>query len=523
MQLNVWGEISKDDIYDSFQWYRQAGYQYDQRKNPEASAECLRMALKLHPDNYEARGFARFLAEKKGIDFENILKINMPLKKASSPVTRRWYENGKDAFENGEFKRAIHCVEKARTLEPGYAGIDLLERKIREEISYQFYLKRYELSEFELINKTPDEKRILNFNEVLINTILKSKVTYNPQKSRDWLGLARYFLKNAKDVKKAKKLAEVAKKYAPDSKIVEKFLEEIKTEKLNVEKKKKQELAERLKLEEEKRKKEAEEDRKKRTVDVTETLIKKTGKVHKIGRNEFFEIPFWEETKEVDFTTLATEIDLNNPKTKTVDVSKLRNYISEKFESGKENYSKGFYQEALLEHEKAYLRVLSYNNEDLRAHYNLILIYNKLGERRAALEQLMKLLAVLKKNKTRSYNDPYYKKVNRTTYCWILGTVIHAAFLGYNSSGKGKMSRETFVVSRLIKAGYLNFKNTDKKIQIKLSGNVSREKTIEFTVDKVACPEGGRYFINKGGRLECSVHGVSPLVTVKFEFDKFNK
>jgi len=315
-------------------------------------------------------------------------------------------------------------------------------------------------------------------------------------------------------------LGKVARKYAPDSKVIDDFFREIDSIKQMKKKSAEEEEKKRKREEEKKRLRERAERLKERTSDVTETIIKKSGKEVKVGRNKFFNIDYWREKEIEDNRYHVVEVKLNGRKKKEIDVKKLREYIKERFDAGKRKFEQGFYQEALLEYEKAYLRALAYNRDDIRARYNLVLIYNKLGERLSALNQFVKLVDSINRLRIRSGNDRYFKKINDTVYCWILGTIIHAAFLGYNASRKNKMSRQTFVVSKLVRDGYLNFGNHGKKIKIKLSDPYGEDREISYFMKKIACPSGGKYRINRDGRVVSSIHGVSPMITVKYEFDK---
>lgn len=516
------GRVSSDDAYDSFQWYRMARYRFEQRRDVPGTVEGLDRALKLDPDNAEARGFARYLTEKHGAAMDAQLAFSPAKDRPVSQTAQRWYDNALDAFRGGDLEKALYCIERARQSDPTWVPVDLLERRIREQVSYLHFLRRYQGIEFEP-PKPPEEKRFVAWDEGLARAALSGEVAVNPDLSADWLGLAAYLRDSLGDFDRAETACRVALRYEPKSKAAARFLKTLE-ERRAAEAERKRRAEEAKAAEAERARREAEEkSRRERTQPVREVVAAPEGPKIVTGANEFFDVPFWDDAQEADGTQLAREVPLGAPAPDTTPAAQITAYVAERFAAGKAKYAEGLHHEALLEYEKAYLRVLAREPEDVRALFNLVLIYGKLDEKRAALEHFMRLLSALETNALRDGAEPAARRVRSAVSCWMVGTVVQSAWLGYNASGKGRMTRQTFVVSKLRRLGYLDLGPKGKKVRVKLSGPLVREREIDFFLEKAECPSAGAYSLDANHAVRCSVHGVSPLITEKYEFDALGK
>lgn len=517
--------LDADARYDSFQWYRQALYHFEQRNNPAEATQALRLALTLDPDNFDARGMALYLSRRRGMNLEDVLKLEPVKERSTNPKAGRWLGNAEDAFKNGDYQRAVHCLEQARIVDPSWGAVAILERRVRQEMAYQNARHHFEEQKYMpamVGEKTTEE--FAGFNEKLVQAILKADVAWNPKKSAEWLGLARYHLTTRNDPDRAERLARVAEKYQPDSPAVQNFFKAIETERSRRREEAEKEEKKRQEEEAAAEKERLEKEQLARSVAVTETMITPTGNEVRTGRNEFFDIPFWLETREIETGIKVQEIRLGElTRSDRPDAESVRRYIRERFAAGEEKYARGLHQEALLEYEKAYLRGLTYNPDDLRALYHLVLIYNKLAERRAALDRFMQLLKLVRSRRYRDTRDAEFRKIADAVQCWLVEAVIQAGYLGYNHSGREPLSRQTFTVGRLIRTGFLKSSDRARIVRVKLSGNVDEEQEVDFAFSGPVCPLRGRYTLNQGLQVQCSQHGVSPLVTDRYEFDKFTR
>lgn len=513
---------SQDDAYDSFQWYRMARYRFEQRRDIPGTVEGLARALKLDPDNAEARGFARYLTEKHKAGMEALLEFRPATDRPRGQPAQRWYDNALDSFRAGDLEKALHCIEKSRQNDPTWAAVDLLERRIREQVSYLHFLRRYDGIEFDP-PKPPEERRFLAWDDRLARAALSSEVALNPELAADWLGLAVYLRDTVGDLDKAETAARVALRYEPASKGAARFLKAL-DEKRAQAAEAKRKADEKRKAEEEAKRREAEEkSRRERTAPVRETVVTPEGPRVVTGANEFFDVPFWEEAEEAEAGETAREVALGAPAADATPAAEVTAYIAERFAAGQKKYAEGLHHEALLEYEKAYLRALSRDAEDVRALFNLVLVYGKLDEKRAALEHFMRLLAALEARPLGTAADPATRRVRNAVTCWMAGTVVQSAWLGYNASGKRRMTRQTFVVAKLKRLGYLDLGPKGKKVRVKLTGPLVREREIDFHLARPDCPSAGRYTLDAAHNVRCSVHGVSPLITEKYEFDALGK
>lgn len=548
--------ITDEDRYDATQWYFKARYLYEQRKNSAAARDAIFRACELDPENPEIYAYLRYLADKTKSNIPDKFQIKIPEYGGQSASARRWFTNGVEAFERRAFEEASFCFSKA-------AGYDIGERSIGDMINLtnreMLLIKmrdRFEGAETfaETLSKkqAEEEGSAPATGEVGVNLktarwlVSEGKTFYDPDRFEEWYGFSRYIYYTRKDYRNAKLAIDAALLYNSSNETALKFKSEVESrieESRLAEEKQKKEIAE---AEERVRKMREEEERKKRTAPVREVVL---GGDRKGGTAAAPEITgdfsledFMADTSPVaasgDTVEIVSkpkevltvrEVDLANERVnekpgRRGQIEEARAYAKRHAEAARSKFEAGKFQEALLEFEKVYLKVLSVDPLDIKALYNLVLIYKKMGEQKNSQETFLRLTSAVVETRSRYSGSAQIQAICAFVDCTIKTAIVNAALMAYNKKHYYPMNRSNFDVSKLRESGFLVMEeDEDRQVALALAENTFKPGTgrqVAYTITGLSCLKKGKYGIGPNGVVSCSVHGENSLILDNRELDR---
>ena len=547
--------VSDEDRYDATQWYFKSRYLFEQRKNAAGARDAIFRACELDPDNPEIYAYLRYLTDKTKTNIPDKFQIKIPEYAGGSGAARRWFINGVEAFQRRALEDASFCFSKAAGYDIGdTATVAMINLTNREMLLIKMREKFEGADSFASTlakKKSEAEDKAPVSGEVSVNLktarwlVSEGKTFYDPDRFEEWFGFARYIYHTRKDYKNAKLAIDAALLYNSSSEVALKFKSDIESkikETTEAEEKRIKDIAE---AEEKDRRKREEEERNKRTASVREVVIgddKKNAKAAPEISGDFSLEDFLEDTSSITVTDDTVEIaakpreelkvkelDLVNERVKVNpgrarQIEEARKYSARHASAAHSKFESGKFQEALLEYEKVYLKVLEIDPKDIKALYNLVLIYKKMGEQKNSQEMFIKLVDAIVETRARYSGSIQIKQICTFVDCTIKTAIVNAALMAYNKKNYYKMNRSNFAVSKLREAGFLVMEeDEERQVGLALADNTFKSgpgRQVQYTIKGLSCLKNGKYSIGPNDVISCSVHGENSLMLDNRELDR---
>lgn len=498
---------SEIDEESADKWYTWAKFYFNLKKYKK-SFQFAERALEINP--YHEGAFLLINKIKKIIPNLKTKweRVKVPEIKTSNKRVRNWYFNGLERYFKGDYKRAFYCFKEAMRLGTNDPAVILMYYKTRFHIVLSDDAKANKRDLKEIYKKIKRENR------------------HDKEASYYWFLMGKYYYSVLHDKARGLDCFEIAYALDNENKELIEFLNKINEEKKRLEMEKQKKWQEKLKkIEkegEEKRKKEIKE----REISTDISKIKVLDPKEELEKKKLEEEKqaFKEYKKTIDIPEIKSKKIKNVPekeikKTKKIDpLTKIQNEISKLLKESKEALKKGRKKIADKQLEIAFLKVLEYDERDLRANYYLMLLYNKYNKIEKACEKAVYLMYLINKY---AYEDKKLEEnVKHTLNCYLRSVLIQTAITAHNNREYEKMVRKNFNIRKLEKLGYisrkpktlfLDMKTPDDK-RIKVKWELPQWPLKDFLYN---------YFINQSGYVECKKHGLSPFLKNNSEIKEY--